>query len=198
MSTTPAETTRPCRRWTPGEDALLRELRGTMALAFIAEELGRSLHAVAQRCVRLGITEPPTTNGRIVATNGYVMVRMPDHPNADSRGYVYEHRLVVEEDLGRPLGSDEHVHHINGDKQDNRLKNLAVLSPADHRRAHRKSGPRRGGSFLREVPCCDYHRTREVWTELSAEACAARWPRCKSCAVKRWHAVKRAAKGAVA
>lgn len=44
------------------------------------------------------------------------------------------HRHVMEQHLGRKLSRDEHVHHINGDSQDNRLENLVVLSNADHQR----------------------------------------------------------------
>jgi len=45
--------------------------------------------------------------------------------------------LVVEKRLGRYLRSDEHVHHINGDKTDNRDENLIVMSHREHFMKHR-------------------------------------------------------------
>jgi hypothetical protein len=50
------------------------------------------------------------------------------HPNANSKGAIAEHRLVMSLQLGRPLLSNENVHHINGDRKDNRLENLELWS----------------------------------------------------------------------
>lgn len=47
-----------------------------------------------------------------------------------------EHRVVVEEMLGRPLASEEHVHHINGLKTDNHPDNLQLISASEHARHH--------------------------------------------------------------
>ncbi len=65
--------------------------------------------------------------GRTFHRAGYVLIRVPDHPRAKpNRPYVFEHILVMEEQLGRPLDPNETVHHLNGVKDDNRIENLEL------------------------------------------------------------------------
>lgn len=71
--------------------------------------------------------------GRIKDRLGYVQIWKPEHPNAKMAGYIHEHRLVMSNHLGRALTSNEYVHHINGIKDDNRLKNLELLTKSVHR-----------------------------------------------------------------
>lgn len=72
--------------------------------------------------------------------NGYVVIYEPDHASSmkskNWRGYVYEHRFVVEKSIGRCLDKNEVVHHINGDKKDNRLCNLEILTRSSHAKHH--------------------------------------------------------------
>ena len=52
--------------------------------------------------------------------------------DADTQVRVKKHRWIMENHLGRKLKADEDVHHINGDKQDNRVENLMVVSHSEH------------------------------------------------------------------
>lgn len=65
------------------------------------------------------------------------MVKVPDHPRANKWGFVYQHILVAEEKIGRPLNAKEVVHHLNGNPSDNNPDNLFVFdSQGDHAHYH--------------------------------------------------------------
>lgn len=66
--------------------------------------------------------------GRTVDPRGYVLIKMPEHPGADVRGYVYEHRLVMERELGRLLLPGERVRHSDNNPGNNDLENLCLTS----------------------------------------------------------------------
>lgn len=68
----------------------------------------------------------PGWRGGKIERKGYVYIYCPEHPNATKQGYMAEHRLVLEKELGRYLTKDEVPHHINGEKKDNRPENLRL------------------------------------------------------------------------
>jgi len=80
--------------------------------------------------------------GKIIQ-NGYVCILCPSHPRAKSKkGYVYEHIWVMEKHLRRYLKmgkSEECVHHMDGNRLNNNLKNLRLFKTnAEHRLFHAK------------------------------------------------------------
>lgn len=60
--------------------------------------------------------------------DGYIEIYSPHHPNQNKNKCVLESRLVMERYLGRFLTKKEVVHHINHDKQNNRIENLELFS----------------------------------------------------------------------
>ena len=89
---------------------------------------------------RLNAANPNWKGGKIITRDGYIRVRVYSDssffPMVDSGGYIKEHRLVMAKKLGRCLKNNEVVHHLNGVKSDNRLKNLEVTTRGNHLTEH--------------------------------------------------------------
>jgi len=62
-------------------------------------------------------------------TNGYLFTRVKGKP-------CQVHRIIAEKKIGRPLQDNEVVHHINGNKKDNRPENLEVMTRSEHIQLH--------------------------------------------------------------
>ncbi|QBX32539.1 hypothetical protein [Pseudomonas phage PA1C] len=72
--------------------------------------------------------------------NGYRALYLPEHRQAIANpkmfGWVYEHRVVGEDTLGRPLYDDEEVHHLDENKLNNHPENLLILPQSQHMKLH--------------------------------------------------------------
>lgn len=78
--------------------------------------------------------------------NGYILIYKPEHPRSykkgNWKGFIYEHIVVAEEDLGRSLCENEVVHHLDEDKTNNRIGNLLILDRAQHAKLHVFTNPK--------------------------------------------------------
>lgn len=77
--------------------------------------------------------------GKVTDKDGYILIWKPKHP-LNRTGYILEHRLKMEKYIGKYLTKDEVVHHINGNRKDNRIKNLILFkNQFEHRTYHLKN-----------------------------------------------------------
>jgi len=100
-------------------------------------------HVCSDKCRYILQSGPLNVNWKgftkVRKCSGHILRYAPEHPFARAN-FVYEHRLVMEEKLGRFLRKDEVVHHINGVKTDNRIENLCLCSVKEHINAHASVG----------------------------------------------------------
>jgi len=80
---------------------------------------------------------PGADTGRRNRGGPYIYIKRPECPLAESSGWIAEHRYVTWA-AGVLTDPSLHVHHLNGDKHDNRLENLQVLTASEHSELHGK------------------------------------------------------------
>jgi endogenous inhibitor of DNA gyrase (YacG/DUF329 family) len=127
----------------------------------------------SRRCEALAKIKRPTGrmhNGKPAKQDGdgYVWLWEPDHPNKSYGGWQQEHRLVAEAILGRFLYWNEHVDHVNQQKDDNRPENLQVLSPSDH--AKKTNAENLGALKVLRAQIADHERAIGEQAKALAEA----------------------------
>lgn len=97
-----------------------------------------------------GALNPQWKGGRRIHKQGYIWIHSPEHPSRDSRGYVFEHRLVMEKHLERFLKKEEKVHHIDNNPQNNSISNLMLFpNLRTHTLFHRKM-EKKNGNFRKQ------------------------------------------------
>lgn len=115
---------------------------------------------------KAGKDHPRWNGGVNIDKGGYRLVKAPDHPHANPNGYVREHRLVMEQKLGRPLRRDEVVHHLDRNRQNNHPDNLSLFRSNAEHMAETMVGHSRFWSKER------YERTLQVALSASKKAAA--------------------------
>lgn len=121
------------------DDQAVQMYRDGVSLRTIATTLQVDRRRIAKLVKEAGCTtrfgRKPLSGrpGTSLKSEGYILIHCPDHPYANMRGYVREHRLVMENHLGRYLEPHEVVHHKNEVVKDNRIENLELFdSQSDH------------------------------------------------------------------
>ena len=101
----------------------------------IYNKLKKNHSGLCKKCsARLysGKNSPNWRGGMTLTTMGYLMINSVNHPLARKNGSILVHRLIACEEWGIEAVMGMDVHHINGDKTDNRIENLEILSHPDH------------------------------------------------------------------
>ena len=142
------------KKWQSHEIKRLAEIYPYVENEVIARILSRSVQSVGKKARSLGLSKdkevfgmmraiwsagdknPKWKGGKTYNYSGYVYVLDKDNPEANEKGYIFEHRKVMREHIGRELEKHEVVHHINGIRDDNRIENLELLSRGEHTAFH--------------------------------------------------------------
>jgi flagellar basal body rod protein FlgC len=109
----------------------------------IAEKYGiTDPNPVRLKLARMKLITPISRKGIRMerVSHRYNLIYLPNHPRANPRGYVWEHIVIAEKKIGRPITNKECVHHIDWNKTNNAPENLEVCNRKDHRRYHDKIG----------------------------------------------------------
>lgn len=141
------------KNWDEQELAIFMKLYPYFKNSELSEYMNRSISSIQHKAARLGLKKdrdalalyksqicgeksPSWKGGKKINKKGHVLVLDKKSPHAESNGYILEHRKVMIDFLGRPLSDNEVVHHINGDKTDNRIENLELMDRGEHTRLH--------------------------------------------------------------
>lgn len=137
-----------------------------------------------------GRAHPNWKGGIKINHYGYRLIHRPDHPYCDSQGYVFEHRLVVEQAIGKILSRTVKIHHVNGDRGDNSPTNLvACESHAYHMYLHtrERSLTATGSAHCRKCNTCGEWKHKDSFSGNKAYNCKL----CSTVRMRDWRVANR-------
>lgn len=109
--------------------AILSEAtKDKISKAHLGKKLSPEHRAKVIKTLRYGLkgkNNPNWKGGKSINGEGYILT-------LTKNGYKKEHRIVMENYLNRKLNKEEHIHHLNGNKSDNRIENLLLVSNSQH------------------------------------------------------------------
>ena len=137
-------------------------------------------------CPELRGAKNPSWNGGRTTANGYILLYRPEHPCCNTRGYVYEHRLIVERRIERYLKPEEVVHHKGvryalgslRNKQDNLDDNLQLFMNGGEHQQHHAALPKRWTSTADACVSCQ-RATEKHHAKGLCVSCYNRWYNCR-------------------
>ena len=138
-----------------GEKTTIATRNRTNPRIVIGEPRGYIKGHALRNLDRFGKNAPRWKGGKTIDNHGYVRIYMPDHPSSNSRGYIFEHVLIVETVLGKQLPHGAKIHHVNERRNDNRNSNMvACEGNAYHKLLHQK---------LNALKACGNANWRKCW-----------------------------------
>lgn len=128
---------------------------------------------------------PNWRGGRHLQVDGYVQRSLekssPYYSMVDNLGRIREHRLIMAEQLGRPLEASECVHHKNDIRSDNHIDNLELLTASEHCLNHHpvahpiEDGKKQCNKCAKILPIWCFYRSKNKAGKQGYR------PQCKSC-----------------
>lgn len=123
-------------------DEICRLYKGGCSIPKICEIIGCTQGAVVPALRRAGVQMRSISDAQHLARGGRLHKWAQGYvgicPEKNKR--MPYHRYIMEQVLGRTLSRDEVVHHIDGDRTNNDLSNLVVMSRSEHSKLHHQQG----------------------------------------------------------
>lgn len=124
-------------------------------------------------CAKKGKRNPMF--GKISSRNkgGHINKKLGYRTICVGKKNVYEHRLIMEKHLGRKLKRNEIIHHKNGNKLDNRIENLKLMTGRKHQKLHHKGKiGKRKGKIIKCIVCEKEFYIRPSWIKKGTRFCS--------------------------